>query len=64
MKKLVLALAVIGSMTGCATVKPWERGNLTKTEMSFNSLSASAIESTHYERIEFIGKPMVIGGQN
>ena len=37
MKRLILALATLGVLTGCSQVQPWERGHLAKQEMAWDS---------------------------
>jgi Domain of unknown function (DUF4266) len=49
----MLLLALVSSLEGCATVQPWERGNLAKAQMALepNPLQ-SAIRAHNYSSRE------------
>lgn len=62
MKKLVLALAVIVGFSGCATVQPWERGNLEQADMMFLDMSSQSLAEQNYRRYEGASGAL-LGGQ-
>lgn len=59
MTKSAIALAAIAlALAGCAQVQPWEKGNLAKPEMSFESDPLQA----RYEQHIFFSKENASGG--
>jgi hypothetical protein len=57
--KSAIALAAIAlALAGCAQVQPWEKGNLAKPEMSFESDPLQA----RYEQHIFFSKENASGG--
>jgi len=49
-KKILMLVAVMlfVSLSSCASVEPWQRGNLSKKEMQFNSNKVSSAMDTHF----------------
>lgn len=46
-RRLLTLLLLALSLTGCANVQPWERGNLAKPEMAFDANPAAAALMQH-----------------
>jgi hypothetical protein len=62
MLRVVLAIALIGALAGCATYnppKPWEKGNLAKPEMQLDSDPLGAKLDEHV----YASKEAVTGGK-
>lgn len=55
---LSLVMAVLMVLTGCSTVKPWERGTLSKKEMSWAPDPLAATLSQHI----YFAKEAAAGG--
>ncbi|MCU0952905.1 MAG: DUF4266 domain-containing protein [Burkholderiaceae bacterium] len=53
-----LLLLAAGALTGCATVQPWEKGNLAKPEMAFDGDPLQA----RFEQHVYFSKENASGG--
>lgn len=64
MKRLLLLLAGVLLVAGCSTVKPWEKGNLAKPEMAFDSdpLQTRFEDHTYFSKEGASGGAGVGGG--
>lgn len=64
MKTLVCALVALVAVTGCATVKPWQRGTLARPEMSWSPdpLEASLRQHIYYSKEASSGGTAAAGG--
>ena len=54
-----MSLLMLINLQGCATVKPWQRGNLAKPEMAWNP---DPLESTLRQHIYFSKEASSGGG--
>ena len=50
MKKIAIIISILSLVSGCAPVKPWERGTLAKPEMQFGS---DALNDAYDDHIYF-----------
>jgi hypothetical protein len=64
MKVLVLIAPALLALAGCATVQPWEKGNLAKPEMTFggNQLETRYADHVYTSREAAAGGAGVGGG--
>jgi hypothetical protein len=63
MKRVLLA-ACVCALAGCATVQPWQKGNLAKPEMAFDYdvLDARFMDHTYFSKEGASGGAGVGGG--
>jgi hypothetical protein len=64
MRRLLLIIACVAALAGCSSVKPWEKGNLAKPEMAFDSdpLDARFMDHTYFSKEGASGGAGVGGG--
>lgn len=64
MKSLLFALMTLLLVTGCSTVKPWQRGTLAKPEMSWSPdrLEATLESHIYYSKEASFGGSAAAGG--
>ncbi len=64
MKSLVITLVAVLAVTGCSTVKPWQRGTLAKPEMSWSPdrLEATLESHIYYSKEASFGGTAAAGG--
>lgn len=58
-RTVILSFVVLTFLTGCVTVSPWQRGTLSKNEMSW---SPDALESTLDNHVYFAKEASSGGG--
>lgn len=46
---IALALLAIGSLTGCSTVEPWQKGNLTEYGMRDDRDALAGVATAHIQ---------------
>ena len=64
MKSLVITLVAVLAVTGCSTVKPWQRGTLAKPEMNWSPdrLEATLESHIYYSKEASFGGTAAAGG--
>jgi hypothetical protein len=64
MKTMILLVVIAASITGCANVKPWQRGTLADVTMRPNRdpLGEGFLEHTYFSREAATGGRGVSGG--
>jgi len=64
LKSLIISLVALSLVTGCTTVKPWQRGTLAKPEMSWSPhpLEATLENHIYYSKEASFGGTAAAGG--